>query len=528
MPESRPLISLSGSQLGTGREGLRQYVIDLASRGMSAPQIRARLEALKAPAEAVVDYSGPQVPQAGHRAHDALIDELIAEALRATSRERLAELVVAALSGSEYGSPAVAVLVLEIQSGHSQNHVGIRLCQHGGQVAEPAWKAFEAIVAGSGKASAYRDFLFQEMRPTSIWHSHFIENYDGIFDLLARAANLDMSAGYWIGSTPLPSGRIDIPRRVLVAIYPSRGTAENPALPPGVNRDERVLRMVSRVQELLSERLAVLADDIQMRRRELVALIAPGLIAHEIGALTTSLSDRVKHAKSGATTLAVTAESEGKLAQLIDDLDKGIEIAADIKDIGNAFNDLEKRGSFTKINVRDLVLEIEALVSFRLKDAGVFIDAKKIPKKTAVTCDHSLLLHALMNIIINAINAMVEAPRKVKGKQGLVATDNRIVLLAENVEDNRTVRIVIANTGPAIPPGLTEKIFQRGFTTRQQGHGQGLYLARDIVRSFGGDMRSLGEGELPKDCNAGFVLTIPKIATSEQDVTGLTNKMPKT
>jgi signal transduction histidine kinase len=523
MAESRPSTSSKVFQSGTDREGLRQFVIDLASRGFSASEIRARLEALKPPAEAVIDYSGPQVPKAGHRAHDALIDDLIVEALRATSRERLAELVVLALSGSEYGSPAVMSFVLEMDSSHGRR--GIRLRQHSGHIAEAAWKAFETNISGSESSSAYLEFLFQESRPTSIWHSHFIETYDGIFDLLARAANLDMSIGYWIGSTPLPAGRIDVPRRVLVAIYPSRGSAENPALPPGVNRDERVLRMASRVQELLSERLAVLADDIQMRRRELVALIAPGLIAHEIGALTTSLGDRVKHAKNSAMMLVVDAESSARLTQLVDDLDKGIEIAADIKDIGNAFNNLEKRGSFTKISVRELMHEIELLVAFRMKDAGVFMDAKRISKKIAVTCDHSLLLHALMNVVVNAINAMAEAPRRIKGRRGLVVTDNRIVVLTHGVD--RTVKIVVANTGPAIPIDLMEKIFQRGFTTRQQGHGQGLYLARDIVRSFGGDIRCLAQDELPKDCNAGFALVIPKVATSEQDVAGLAHEMRK-
>jgi signal transduction histidine kinase len=50
-------------------------------------------------------------------------------------------------------------------------------------------------------------------------------------------------------------------------------------------------------------------------------------------------------------------------------------------------------------------------------------------------------------------------------------------------------RISIADTGPGIPPDLREQVFRPFFTTKPAPHnGVGLYLAREIIRSFGGSV----------------------------------------
>lgn len=50
-------------------------------------------------------------------------------------------------------------------------------------------------------------------------------------------------------------------------------------------------------------------------------------------------------------------------------------------------------------------------------------------------------------------------------------------------------RITIADTGPGIPPELREQVFRPFFTTKPAPHnGVGLYLAREIIRSFGGSV----------------------------------------
>jgi sensor histidine kinase regulating citrate/malate metabolism len=89
------------------------------------------------------------------------------------------------------------------------------------------------------------------------------------------------------------------------------------------------------------------------------------------------------------------------------------------------------------------------------------------------------LCRVLGNIIDNAIHALLES-----GNTG------RKLLKVEIFEDLRNHGFRITNNGPAIPPNLLDRIFEAGFTTRQQGgEGMGLTICREIMESCGGNLR---------------------------------------
>ena len=69
-------------------------------------------------------------------------------------------------------------------------------------------------------------------------------------------------------------------------------------------------------------------------------------------------------------------------------------------------------------------------------------------------------------------------------------------------------RIVIADNGPGIPIDLREEVFRPFFTTKPAPHnGVGLYLAREIVRSFGGSIQ-LSPG--PNNLGTEAIVSLPK------------------
>ena len=53
-------------------------------------------------------------------------------------------------------------------------------------------------------------------------------------------------------------------------------------------------------------------------------------------------------------------------------------------------------------------------------------------------------------------------------------------------------RITVEDSGPGVPPEQREKIFQPLTTTRPEGVGLGLGIAREIVEAHGGSLRYLG------------------------------------
>jgi PAS domain S-box-containing protein len=134
---------------------------------------------------------------------------------------------------------------------------------------------------------------------------------------------------------------------------------------------------------------------------------------------------------------------------------------------------------------------------FLLKSQSLFhnivMDVDLDEQLPAVHCDIQQLNHMLMNIILNAAQAM-------KGC-GALSVRTRAV------PDRPWVRIEITDTGPGIPPDVLPHIFEPFFTTKDEGEGTGLGLSLvyGIVENHGGQIKAFSEpGQ-----GAAFVIELP-------------------
>lgn len=84
------------------------------------------------------------------------------------------------------------------------------------------------------------------------------------------------------------------------------------------------------------------------------------------------------------------------------------------------------------------------------------------------------LCRVLGNLIDNSIDALSQA----EGATLTVELGESLSEYSFRVQDN----------GSGVPDGFLEHIFQAGFTTKRTGHGMGLSIVRDILRSWGGDV----------------------------------------
>jgi len=82
------------------------------------------------------------------------------------------------------------------------------------------------------------------------------------------------------------------------------------------------------------------------------------------------------------------------------------------------------------------------------------------------------LVVVFLNLIINAYQAMTDA--------GLKSSYDRLIRISADLDPNDTslVEIHFANKGPLIPGGVIERIFSRGYTTKNSGSGLGLHISR--------------------------------------------------
>jgi signal transduction histidine kinase len=90
----------------------------------------------------------------------------------------------------------------------------------------------------------------------------------------------------------------------------------------------------------------------------------------------------------------------------------------------------------------------------------------------AVTLDNESLKQVYLNLILNALEAMPEGGRLA------VATGER----------RGRFEVSIADTGAGIPPEMLKRLGSPFYTTKARGSGLGLFLARRLVRSAGGDL----------------------------------------
>jgi len=83
----------------------------------------------------------------------------------------------------------------------------------------------------------------------------------------------------------------------------------------------------------------------------------------------------------------------------------------------------------------------------------------------------------LLNLIVNAFEAM----------RGTPAPERQVIIRSERETESR-VRVSVRDFGTGLPPEEPERIFGRFFSTKREGMGMGLAIARSIIDSHGGEL----------------------------------------
>jgi C4-dicarboxylate-specific signal transduction histidine kinase len=166
------------------------------------------------------------------------------------------------------------------------------------------------------------------------------------------------------------------------------------------------------------------------------------------------------------------------LAQLLDDTRDGVDriqqIASDLRAVSRQAPEIAEPCS-----VRELVERSARIAHARSR--GVVDPELGLPAEPIfVTGDPHRLTHLLVNVLLNAIEAVEEmGPRR----------PPRIAVSCEAREE--TVCIAVEDNGPGVPRELRERIFEPFFTTKaaRRAPGLGLSLSREYLSRCGGEIR---------------------------------------
>jgi PAS domain S-box-containing protein len=227
-------------------------------------------------------------------------------------------------------------------------------------------------------------------------------------------------------------------------------------------------------------------DIEEHQRAEQALLRTQAELAHllrvlTMGELTTSIAHEMNQPLTAV--LAHGYACLGWLAATPPNLEKAHESAERIIEDGTrAGAVLERvRALFRKKDVRrapvDLNAVIRELTVFTQDEAarrGVSIRTALAADLPAVVGDHVQLQQVVLNLVVNAMDALDGAP----GVKDVLITSDR--------EGTAEVVIGIEDTGSGIATDITRRMFEPFFTTKSRGLGMGLSISRSIVESHAG------------------------------------------
>jgi PAS domain S-box-containing protein len=196
-------------------------------------------------------------------------------------------------------------------------------------------------------------------------------------------------------------------------------------------------------------------------------------IAHEVN---QPLAAIVANANAGLRWLARgkpdLTEVRAILERIVSD---GLRAGQVVASIRSMFG--KDRGETSPLTVNDLIDEVLTLVNGELAGHQISLQKEMHDRLPNVMADRVQLQQVLLNLIMNAIEAMSS-----------ITTRERVFMVKSEEFESDHVLITLQDSGTGIDPAHMDRIFDAFFTTKDRGMGMGLSICRSIIESHGGQL----------------------------------------
>jgi signal transduction histidine kinase len=132
------------------------------------------------------------------------------------------------------------------------------------------------------------------------------------------------------------------------------------------------------------------------------------------------------------------------------------------------------------LNINDAIAAVIALVGAEAQRNRVSLRTELSNDLPLVLGDRIQLQQVILNLIMNAIEAM----------SGNDRTQRKVLIVSKN-DGSKGVLVEVQDSGAGLDGIAPDRLFDAFYTTKPEGMGIGLAVSRTIVESHGGQLRAL-------------------------------------
>ena len=192
-------------------------------------------------------------------------------------------------------------------------------------------------------------------------------------------------------------------------------------------------------------------------------------LAHEVNQPLTGISAR---ASAALRWLAVEKpdieKTRAALTHIVNASHRASEIVTSVRAMFR-----KDFGERLPVSINELITTVLALLRIELRKHGVEVVTHLDASLPRVECDRVQVQQVILNLVMNAIEAMHDAP-------------SRTLRIRTSLSKPYLAHLSIEDTGSGIDPASRERIFRAMFTTKSSGMGMGLSICQSIVESHKG------------------------------------------
>ncbi|MDK1386468.1 ATP-binding protein [Sinorhizobium sp. 8-89] len=236
--------------------------------------------------------------------------------------------------------------------------------------------------------------------------------------------------------------------------------------------------------------------------REAQAALTAAKRFSEMGVLSATITHELSQPIAGMMMNAQTSlrwlRDKGDIRSAVDSLERLVRDArraGEILEFTRSRLSGEDETQADDVEVESLIGEVVQIVEDELRAENVRLEVTMEHRACQIAGPRVELQQVLVNLVSNALHAVKDAD----------AARRRIQLKASS-DGRGTVTFMVADCGPGIPDTVADRLFAPLFTTRPDGMGMGLSIAKKAIESRGGRISAYNRVD-----GAVFEFTLPAV-----------------